>query len=566
VRFALPSVKGNGHAVTANPTRREGVRLLLGFVVVSVCAAGFALRSLDLPGIYYDEVIQAQPALDFLKGDLPAPIPGRSSTQLFGRWFPVMTQPYMGALKSQALIPTFALFDARPSTLRATTWVWTLFGVLLAMLWAHQLLGLPTALLAGAMLALDPSVLFIGRHDWGSFALGFVCRCGGLWLLTSGWRRKARGRLLAAGLCFGLGLYNKVDFAVFLASATLALLLVAPRLACDALRTRPRAAIPVLVGLALGAAPMLASLPAVFSATRALASQTLTEDWGEKAYALATALDGSYFQRLMLAGGRFADLASVDEAVAGPFLALFAAATVFLGARVARARSELERDRGRTFVLAASLLMLLGILLTPRAVRIHHVLTAVPFPHLIVAAALVELWKLGATRVGLRALAVALAALALGGSAFVDAHTLATIERTGGKGRWSDALQRLASQLESRPRTPLVALDWGFAEPLRFLASNPPVVESVWGLREARIARRELRFEGTPAHLYLVYPERYAVFGFGVEFLEALRELPADAVEIRPQLDRCGDPAFLAVRIAKSHRLEYRRKLEVSLR
>ncbi len=536
--------------------RDHSLALALGFAVACAMSGAFALRQLDRPGLNYDEAIQAVPAAVFLTRAAPSPIPGQQSTRLLGRWFPLLTQPYMGALKSQALIPTFALFGASPTTLRASTWLWTMLGVLFSMLFARELFGTPAALLCGALLALDPGVLFVGRHDWGSFALGFALRAAALALFCVGWRRQSAWRFGLAGLCLGLGLYNKLDFGIFLLAAGIALSWAAPRLPLGALRERPRILLLACAGFALGAAPMLASLPGALRVGRALGARAGAGalEWSEKLVAFRTTLDGSYFQRLMLCGGRFESLGDVEGAAASAFGLLFAAAALLL---LLRARHY----PAHRFVLAAALLTLLGVFLTPRAVRIHHVLNATPFPQLVVAAALAMLWRLGSGRPLLRGLALAAAALALAGSARVDARTLATIAETGGKGRWSDALGGFAAALP--PGSVAVTLDWGFAEPLRLLAPGLPVLEATWSLRGER---PQLQLDGTPDHVYLLPPERYAVFGHGQTFLEALRALPEGTAAIESVADRSGEPAFLAVRIARPHRLEYRRGLLLRLR
>ncbi len=97
-------------------SRREVLVLVCGFYCLCIIAATLVLRDLDLPGIYYDEVFQTEAAVDFLSAN-PKPhwTPGMESLWLFERWFPVTTLKYLGALKSKALIPVFALFGATPA-------------------------------------------------------------------------------------------------------------------------------------------------------------------------------------------------------------------------------------------------------------------------------------------------------------------------------------------------------------------------------------------------------------------------------------------------------------------
>ena len=203
--------------------------LFAAWLVMAALHLGVSARYLDTPGLFYDEAIQAGPSLDFLRGQARAlHPPGLTATPLLGRPFPWMTQPYMGALKSQLLIPSFALFEASPAVLRITTTLWALAGVLFVMLWADRVLGRSVALASGALLLADPTLLFVTRHDWGSVALALLCRGAGLYFATLGWKTRRPLHLGLAGLAFGLGLYNKVDFAAFLGAAALALVLVRP--------------------------------------------------------------------------------------------------------------------------------------------------------------------------------------------------------------------------------------------------------------------------------------------------------------------------------------------------
>ncbi len=555
--------------------KRQHIILAGGFLALCAAALLLAGRHLEAPGVFYDEVIQAEPAAQFLRADgRPSEIPGIKSARLWGRWFPVMTQPYMGALKSQALIPTFALFGATPSSLRLTTLAWGLAGLLLAMLWARRTLGLATALLAGAFVALDPSFLLVSRHDWGSVALAFVCRCGGLYFAVSGWSARRGWQLFIAGLLLGLGLYNKIDFGIFLGAAGVALWVAAPAAVRAALRS-PRAMLGVL-GFGLGAAPMGPVLGEAVRASRTVFRRRggAATDWSEKLHTLQAVFDGSYFHRLMLAGGSFEEMFDVQGAAAGPFLVIFAASVLFVAVRLWAGRRRTDGDdtaaRAQAFVLVTTLLSLMGFLLMPGAERIHHVMNAWPFPQLTVAIAVVGLWQAGAAHAGrrvvLRGAAIGIAGAVLAGGLFASLHTLETIRETGGKGRWSDALGRFALEEAARPGAVVMSLDWGLDGPLRFTAPDLELFEPIWKLQRSGKRGEVWIYEGKPEHVYLLYTDEYTLFDFGASLLEAVRSLPPGSATIRTHLDRSGDPAFLSVRIAQPHRLVYRRGFEVRLR
>ncbi len=543
--------------------------LLATFVVLCVAIFALAGRQLEVPGLYYDEAIQALPAAEFLRDDgRPLEIPGAVSTWLFGGWFPLMTQPYMGALKSQLLIPVFWLADVSVETLRITTLAWACLGLLFLLLWATRLFGAPVACIAAALLALDPSFLFVSRHDWGSVSLAFTLRMAGLWLATEGWLRGSRARLLGGGLLLGLGVFNKIDFAAFLVGVAAAAALTLPASFWRELRARPARAGWAAVGLLAGAAPMLWTLPGVFGATRAMirSQEVRASDFGEKLQTWASFLDGSHFHRLMLSGGSFERLGGVDGAASGPFAWLLVAAALFLGLRLLRAARRGETDRAELFLWLATLLSGLALLAVPRAARIHHVMNVQPLPQLLVAVAAVRLGAVGArtgrgsAALACRTLAALAVAAALVGSLRIDLLTLESVRASGGRGRWSRALLELARELPQGSR--LVSLDWGFHAPLRMLHPELELSEPVWSMARASSA---FALAGGPDHVYLVQEPGFEVFGVGDALLDAVAALPPGQATVRTHADREGAPAFRSVRFARPHQLVYRGSFEVKL-
>jgi hypothetical protein len=199
-----------------------------------------------------------------------------------------------------------------------------------------------------------------------------------------------------------------------------------------------------------------------------------------------------------------------------------------------------------------------GLLLTPRAIRIHHYLNAWPLPQLVMAAAFTEIWRRAARPGGrvLRGAVVLLAAGVLIGGVRIDLATLEDLTASGGRGRWSDAPERYARELAEGTR--LVSLDWGFHGPLHFSDPQRRLSEPVWSLRRARNPRRGHVIAGTPDDVYLVYEPPFAVYPFGGALLEALESLPKDAAQVTRHRDREGGPVFRAIRFDRPHRLLFR--------
>jgi hypothetical protein len=255
-------------------------------------------------------------------------------------------------------------------------------------------------------------------------------------------------------------------------------------------------------------------------------------------------------------------------------------ATVVLIARVIDSGRRGSPDRISLFLLSTTFLTVLGILLIPRAVRIHHLMNVYPLPQLVVAVAIARIWTARGEGRAPRWMASGLAGLLLLttviGNLYVDVQAMKTIHVTGGKGRWSEArLQFAQTLLERSERPTLVALDWGFRWSLLFAAPELRVVEPIYELKRAAQRERQEHAaesrssgpgwarDGSRDDIYLLYPPSYSTFTYGARLLEAIEALPTSAATVRRHLDGEGDVAFLSVRIDGPHRLEYGHGLRV---
>ncbi len=524
------------------------------------------------PGLYYDEAFLGQQAKDFFEpGRGPAHPGSAREIELFGRPFPLRNAIYLGSLKSQLLIPAFALFGTDVEVLRLATLATSLVALLFVMLWASRIQGGAPAIAAGVLVAGDPSWWFLSLHEWGPFTTLLLCRAAGFWFVTRGWITDRPLALAAGGCLLGLGVYARADFLVILAGTGLALGLVRPELVRQALRERRGLLAVGAVAFAVGAAPMLVSIAELLTTT---ASPVLAQrgDLAEKLRVLWSLADGSHFHRLMQVGGRFDRMFEVGAPAGGLGIVILG------GLAVACVRSSLRlRRRERLdvmdFLLLASLFVTAGTLALPGAVRAHHLLNAMPLPHLLVAQLGVAGWRgvvgrRGATLAARSALALALVALLASNAALIRA-TYAGVESSGGRGRWTDALREPAAELEASPGRRGVSLDWGFHEPLLFLTRRAGLVEPIWAIRETARAQGAWRFAGGAGDVYFVHGEEFDLFGFGPGFLAAARALAGrspGALEIRTHHDREGGIAFHSVRFARAHEIVYTRVFQIRLR
>ncbi len=541
------------------------------WLALAVLIGSTALPRIDELGLYYDEAFLAQQARGFVVPDRAGMHPGSvRSVELFGRPFPLRNAAYLGSLKSQLLIPSLALAGSDLRVVRATTLATGLLALLLSMLWARRVFGLPTALVAGLLVASDPSFYFLSQFEWGPFTTNLLCRAGGLLLLTIAWQserpRRALMAALGGGALFGLGVFSRADFAVILAAGGLALAICHLDLVRSALRER----LPLV--LAAGATLLLAASPMLLSALQLIgASATIAErgDLGDKALVLWSVLDGSHFHRLMQVGGVFERIHEVD-APWSPFGAVLVLCSTALAVQLVRRRradaAESEPD-GRAFLFTISVILSGAMLLVPGAVRAHHQLNSLPFLQLLVASAIVALWHRGRAQPRGALLARSLAGLTLSaillGNIAVIAQTQQLISETGGRGRWSQALNGFAAAADNEAGSLVVSLDWGFHEPLLFLSSRAKMIEPIWGIAGVLQSGRPWVFEGTSQMIYLVHAAPYDLFGLSSRFLRAARRLGPDGAQIAAHTDRQGEAAFYSVRIPRQHRLVYTGRFQI---
>src|SRR5204862_7737800 len=139
------------------------------------------------------------------------------------------------------LIPAFQVFGSTFAVLRSTNLYCQVIALLLLMLGACRWLGVGTAIIAGALLAFDPSYFFVSTLDWGVAVPSFVCRCACLYFAIR-WNQMCKLRdAFLVGLFAGLGFFNKADFAVFLIGVTLAVAFCYWRQIVAAIRQNPSA-------------------------------------------------------------------------------------------------------------------------------------------------------------------------------------------------------------------------------------------------------------------------------------------------------------------------------------
>lgn len=528
---------------------RSGFRaVLVAWLLLCAVLTTIAAKNISAPGLYYDEAVCGHLAKDFLLGRTVPSLPSVERVDLFGRPFPLYVQVYSGALKCWMLLPSFALFGATTAVMRFTMLAWALLALLFFMLFAQRFLGTPGAILGGVLLAFDPAFFFTSVCEWGAVVPSFVCRCAGLFFVWRWWEERKTTWMFWAGLFFGLGLLNKLDFSVLLVAYGLAAVMAAPRACIEGIRSSARQGLVGIVGFLLGCSLVLWNMRPTLQCFLSGGASTTKEEWLQKKNTLIAMLDGSYFSRFIEHGRDIRHLMDLPTTAWSSSGIVFSLAFLVLAAIVLRRWKTGTLDRRLTFLLLGTILVLVGTWFFPHAVHIHHWTLVYPFPQLVIAVAIVRCWRVGGDigthrRMAARTVAIAAALIALAGNALAIHRTEQLIAATGGRGNWSNALDAFAAEVRGRSDLTIVSLDWGFHEQLAFLTDGPRLLEPTWWI----IQGNRFDFIRRPNFLYLFHPETYETFSFNTSLLRTILRLPPQQVSVTPHLDRSGQVAFYVV-------------------
>jgi hypothetical protein len=471
-------------AAERSTARRAGP--MWGAVTAAALALYLALSlyQLDLPGLSYDEALDAVPAMQTVLGR-PLDIVGKFA--LAGREWPLMVMPYVGPTTSYLAMPGFALLDSTVPVLRVTNILLGLLTLLLAWRFLRDFLDVRVAALSVLLLAANPTFIFWSRIGAIVSLPMLPLAIATLWSLWRWYGRGGAGYLLLAAFCLGLGVATKILFvwlAVGLVVAWLALSpFLRPGLGRAAWRwplelSGPRAWLAALAALALGSAPLwLYNLQEAGTVQVIASNLTETQLYGVSNLDLAANLRTVFLDDLptLLRGAWWSGPSGELHVnrLALPAFLLAAGALPLLAARGWLSYSP--RRLALFYVLIAAITAQSAV--TISSLGATHLMILWPMPQALVAAAIVS----GADVLLRRTPARRWIWVGLGGVAaltLVAAEARTTwqyhqaLQRSGGAGWFSDAIYELASDLDQAGDTPIIALDWGFRRSLQLLTQD----------------------------------------------------------------------------------------------
>ncbi len=215
--------RGSAGQRVKEPDKRLTWLLFSGILLLYLLLSFYQL---NLPGLHYDEAFEGVPALQLLRGQ-PVSTFRQSGLVINGQIFPLMTQDYIGALNTYAVVPFIAWLGPTPAALRAMSILvglitLSLTGLLTAQLFGNRWPGLAAMLL----LAVDPTFIFWNRQGVFVTAITATIGVAAAWC----WLRRFQGRVigwtLAGAFLLGLGLYAKLLFIWLIAALVGAVMLL----------------------------------------------------------------------------------------------------------------------------------------------------------------------------------------------------------------------------------------------------------------------------------------------------------------------------------------------------
>ncbi len=465
----------------------------LGFPLVLALFVVLCVVQLDLPGLYYDEALDAVPAMQLLLGQ-PVELERGVGIWVGGTALPVMVMDYVGAVNTYLALPFFALLGVNVYALRLVTIAASALTLLLGYKLGERLFGWQVALLAAFLLAVHPSFVFWSRMGITVTSVMTVFSLGSLLTFLTWWDRRDRWHLALGCLLLGIGLWAKLLFLwwiVAMAAVGVGAVLLESRAPSagwwhrvwSSIHERlPARTAAVGVGsLALGCAPLLWYNLVSGATFETLRRNLVTTDYGVNnlniADNLAAAwrtfgilLNGSYF---WYQGGPFSNDVYLQVYLAGAVAAMGLAALRY-------------RQYVRPLVLVVALT---GLIIVQSSVTVSghwatHLFITYPLPQLAIATGAVLACRFWCEK-GQTAGAFVTAALVVlplaGGDLWVDYQYQATMNDTRGLATASNAIYRLADYLQAEGITRPLAVDWGFAKNLQILTQGRVNPREIYG-------------------------------------------------------------------------------------
>lgn len=491
---------------------------------------------LHLPGPQNDEVADAVPAMELLRG---IPSSAFDNIELLGFKLPLMMGHYTGPTSIYASYLAMTVFGISIEGLRAGQLLLGSLSIIVLWVLARRWFGVGVAGIAALLCASFPPFIWWNRSG-AHFAAPLVPLALLLLLLLHAWWRTRKPKwLITSAFVFGVGLTTKLLFAWLLIPIAITGVMVIgiPGIYKIIRSIVLRIYVVCLAALLVGMFPfILHNLPSGAS-FRFIGENALQS----RAYAHNNldVIGNIKFETLDFLRMMSGDTLHFDAPTPFPLGAMvIVICAVYTLVLVFRKRRMLSIQHDGIDAIPASirtrlfLLMLIVTVIPLGTVSIsgigaRHLFIITPLVWLLIAACIYDLYLAIAkhlcagTAIGITGAVI----LGIVGNQLVtNANVHAFLSRTGGKGLWSNSLYTLAAELQTTYfDRPLIAMDWGFERSIAFLSQDRIRVREMYEylpepsprfLDLATVLVRE------PANLYIFHTPQSTQFK---GYLEAMR-------------------------------------------
>ncbi|MBI4301941.1 MAG: glycosyltransferase family 39 protein [Chloroflexi bacterium] len=534
------------------------VLVLVAILALFAILTGYQIK---LPGLYYDEALDAVPAMQILQGQ-KVELVRQGGIRLGNHAFPLMAMDYVGAVNTYALLPFFALLGVKVSSLRLLPIAGGALTLILTYLLTKELFRRNVAIVSILLLAVHPSFVFWTRQGIYVTSLMSVLLMGSLLALIR-WRRQRRDSYLyLASLLLGLGLSSKILFLWFIIALGLIYLAVASYVSRVSRLKETESnlgshtlslldhnwgpwAISATIFLA-GAAMILIYNIKTRGTLIALSQNLGTTGYGvsnSNFFAnLTTRLDNF---KVLIEGNFFWYLGGIFSAwlYPGAFgAAIIIILVIWLARREARAQGYEP-----LLLLGFVGLVVIQSMVTISDLWATHFYSLLPLAAMIMALSLHGLHRFVPQRLpSLLWLGVIL--FLFGQSLYVDMQYHRALKETGGRRTHSDAIYRLASYLEERRESQPWVMDWGIQKSVVILTQgrvNPVEIFQYAPQPDINFTNWLYGAMANPQNLYLFHSGDATVFPRYPAFEAMARQLNKEIVLEKTVTERDGTPLFL---------------------
>ena len=233
-------------------SNRQRLLVRAALAVYVVLAVSLILQK---PGLQYDEALLVLGAVHMRHSPQEITLPHDPNTWIpvFGRWIPLMTVRYAGAVKEYLCLPVFALFGTRTALIRLVSMLLGAFGIWGVAKLLREQVGATAAGAAALILAVNPAYLSMTVFDNGTVS-AWMAALGFLAIAVSRYIRKpTTGAALLLGVALGFGVWARANFIWAEAAIGIAALIVLRR----RFPTTPAHWLAVIGGGVIGGLPLL---------------------------------------------------------------------------------------------------------------------------------------------------------------------------------------------------------------------------------------------------------------------------------------------------------------------